>query len=96
MAAQENKTSDLLVRTSVAKTDRIVMLQNPGTANSKTITISVENLFGNTANLQISSLGTPANSNALTVKAGVSWIANGVFYYSDTDNHVKRVAGEDF
>lgn len=105
--AQERKTSNLVVRTSLSTTDRLVFVSNAASANSstvKTATITVDNFLYNSANLRAnvqtlkitSDLGTPGNSNSFSIEAGTVWIANGVLYYADSSNHVKRVVGSDF
>lgn len=107
MAAQEQKTKELPVRTSANTSDKLVFVSNyssNATANSNSALIGVGELFSNTANLFInvqtlrvvSNLGTPANSTAANVQSGVLWSDGTYLYYSTANNHVKRVSGSDF
>lgn len=104
MADQEKKTSELVIRTGAAVTDRLIFLSNVAASNVKTSTITVQNFFANTPNLQInveqlkvvSSLGTPANSTSTNVAAGVIWTDGTYLYFSSANNVVKRVTGNLF
>ena len=91
MTDNAKKTSELATTNNAVATDRIVILKDPaGTPSTRTI--SVSNLLGNSAANVVIQQVTPANSTALTVKAGALFFDNTYLYVATSNNNIKRVA----
>jgi hypothetical protein len=101
VAGQEKTTRSLPIKTGALPSDRVVFVANAASNNSVTSSISISDMFANTANLSanlvnlrvVSSLGTPANSTSTNVAAGSMWTDGNYIYFATSNNFVKRVAG---
>jgi len=91
MTDNAKKTSELPTTNNAVANDRIVILKDPaGTPSTRTIKVS--DLLGNSAANVVVQQTTPANSTALTVKAGTIFYDNSYLYVATSNNNIKRVA----
>jgi hypothetical protein len=86
MSNVDIKTSALTVSTSLSDTDRFVVVRNP--SNSALATTNAVSLSTIRASIPIAN--TPANSTALTVKAGTLLYDSGYLYVAVANNIIKR------
>ena len=91
MTDNAKKTSELATTNNAVANDRIIILKDPdGTPSTRTIKVS--NLLGNSSANIVIQTTTPANSTALTVKAGTLFFDNTYLYVATSNNNIKRVA----
>jgi len=95
MTDNAKKTSELAIATSVAGTDRVIVLTSPS-SSPVTKSITVSNLFGNSsANVEIYNISTVANSS-ITVSKGTIMFDTSYLYIAVADNTLKRITLESF
>ena len=95
MTDNAKKTSELAIATSVAGTDRVIVLTSPS-SSPVTKSITVSNLFGNSsANVEIYNIVTIANSS-ITVSKGTIMFDTSYLYIAVADNTLKRITLESF
>ena len=95
MTDNAKKTSELAVATSLAGTDRIIVLTSPA-SSPVTKTITVSNLFGNSsANVEIYNIATVANSS-ITAPKGTIMFDTDYLYIAIANNTLKRISLESF
>jgi len=95
MTDNAKKTSELAIATSVAGTDRVIVLTSPS-SSPVTKSITVSNLFGNSsANVEIYNIAAVANSS-ITVSKGTIMFDTSYLYIAVADNTLKRITLESF
>lgn len=100
MADVGRRLLDVGVKTTLANTDKIVVIFNAAnTTTAQTALISVTDFFANVipiakvANLNIADIRSdPANSTVLTITQGQIFFSNAYIYVAVANNTVKRVA----
>lgn len=90
MSSNAKTTASLPVVANVASSDRLLVISNANNANAVTASITVANYENHPPQPD------PSNSNSLVIQAGVFFFSNGYLYFSDSANHVKRVALSSF
>lgn len=95
MTDNAKKTSELAIATSVAGTDRVIVLTSPS-SSPVTKSITVSNLFGNSsANVEIYNIVAVVNSS-ITVSKGTIMFDTSYLYIAVADNTLKRITLESF
>lgn len=89
MANESRKTSELPLANSAQLADRVLILKDP-TGNTSTRTISVLDLFGNTAANVVLQSNTPANSS-ITIKKGTIFFDSTYLYIATDNNLLQRI-----
>ncbi len=85
MASEQIKTSEIPVVNSLTATSRLVAYNG-----SNTVTISLSNLFGNSASVPV--INTPSTNASLTCPAGAVFTDGSYLYVAVSNNHLGRVA----
>ena len=86
MADQGTRLLDLVVKGSIANTDRIVTIWNAGANTAQTVTVSVSTLLS----ALIPVLPDPANSTSMTITTGSVFRSNNFLYVATANNYTKR------